>query len=271
MTAHILGDEESATYGHADVAGGSLVAFTCRSPERDTANQDTAGWFCPDERRVVMAVADGAGGMPDGDQASRLAMQVLFDTLAASDDDLTEAAIRGIALGNQAVMDSLPGAATTMTVVITDGSAATTLQVGDSEAIGFGQRGKLRFYTMPHSPTGYAVEAGYLDPRVALYHPERHLLSNFIGYPEMSIEVSEPIRLRPLDTIVLASDGLTDNLFQAEIIELARKGPLDDALRMLVRLSQFRMLDPQSATPCKPDDLSIIAFRPRRARQRQRS
>jgi serine/threonine protein phosphatase PrpC len=114
---------------------------------------------------------------------------------------------------------------------------------------------------MAHSPTGFAVEAGMLDQRAALHHEERHLVSNFIGTPDMRIDMGTGIRLNPRDTILLASDGLTDNVHAHEITELIRKGPLLDAVRSMVGLARRRMTVETVHQPSKPDDLSVILFR----------
>jgi serine/threonine protein phosphatase PrpC len=114
---------------------------------------------------------------------------------------------------------------------------------------------------MPHSPTGFAVEAGFLDERAALHHEERHLVSNMIGTTDMRIDVGASVELRPRDTVLLASDGLTDNLHMHEIIELARKGPLPRALDSIAGLATRRMTVESMHQPSKPDDLSIILFR----------
>ena len=100
-----------------------------------------------------------------------------------------------------------------------------------------------------------------LDQRAALHHEERHLVSNFIGTPDMRIDMGTGIRLNPRDTILLASDGLTDNLHAHEIRELIRKGPLLEAVRSMVGLATRRMTVETMHQPSKPDDLSVILFR----------
>jgi serine/threonine protein phosphatase PrpC len=134
-------------------------------------------------------------------------------------------------------------------------------QIGDSEALITGQRGLVRAQTMAHSPTGFAVEAGFLDEREALHHEERHLVSNFIGTSDMRMDIGAAIELRPRDTVLVASDGLTDNIHMHEIIELMRTGPLEESLDAIVGLALRRMTVESKSQPSKPDDLSIILFR----------
>ena len=138
---------------------------------------------------------------------------------------------------------------------------ARTYQVGDSEAIITGQRGVVRAQTMAHSPTGFAVEAGFLDQEEALHHEERHLVSNFVGTTDMRIDIGAEIELRAKDTVLVASDGLTDNIHLHEINDLMRTGPLSASLDAIVSLATRRMTAEGTKQPSKPDDLSVILFR----------
>ena len=91
------------------------------------------------------------------------------------------------------------------------------------------------------------------------------MISNVIGSEQMHVEMGPPIRMAARDTLVLASDGLLDNLLPSEIVELVRTGPLDRAVGQLAAVAQERMnatADAAGTTPSKPDDLTIIAFRP---------
>ena len=169
--------------------------------------------------------------------------------------------LNGIEAANQAVREIGNGSATTMTVVTIEGLVARTYQVGDSEAIIVGQRGRVKSQTMVHSPTGFAVEAGFLGQREALHHEERHLVSNFIGTTDMRIDIGSAVKLRPKDSVLLASDGLTDNIHIDEVVNFIRKGPLVDAMQAMVRLARHRMTNESKLQPSKPDDLSVILFR----------
>ena len=174
---------------------------------------------------------------------------------------LRTAILNGIDSANEAVLALGNGSATTLTVVTIEGQVARSYQIGDSEAMVVGQRGKIRAQTMAHSPTGFAVEAGLLDQRDALHHEERHLVSNFIGTADMRIDMGAGIRLNPRDTVLLASDGLTDNVHMHEITEIIRKGPLSEAITLMTGLARRRMTVETMHQPSKPDDLSVVLFR----------
>jgi PPM family protein phosphatase len=245
-------------------AGGSVIALTNPDPDKETENEDTVAIIPYGPDAVVLVVADGAGGLPAGKQASLKAATTLAASLQSARDRtmlLRTAILNGIEAANEAVIGLGNGCATTMTVVTIEGLMARSYQVGDSEALVVGQGGAIRAQTTAHSPTGFAVEAGFLDKRDALHHEERHLVSNFVGTSDMRIDMGAGIELRPRDTVLLASDGLTDNLHIEEVIERIRKGPLAEGARAVASLARHRMANSEGKQPCKPDDLSLILFR----------
>ncbi len=254
------------------VGGGQAHAFTLQSPGKTSGNEDSVGVFPYGPGATILAVADGAGGLPAGQKASRTAIAVLRDSLLQSADRtqlLRTAILNGIEAANQAILDLANGSATTLTVASIEGRVARFYHVGDSIGLVMGQRGALKFQTVAHSPVGFAVEAGFLSEREAMFHMDRHIVSNFMGNSEMRIDVSPEITLAALDTVVISSDGLSDNLQVAEVIERARCGAGDKSLRALVDLSLHRMLGTSQMQPSKPDDLSIILFRKKPAAKTQ--
>jgi serine/threonine protein phosphatase PrpC len=100
-----------------------------------------------------------------------------------------------------------------------------------------------------------------LDGEEALHHDERHLVSNLVGSAEMRIEVGSPLDLAPLDTVLLASDGLFDNLLQPEIVDEIRVKPLEQVARTLAQAAVSRMDEPVEGQPSKPDDLTFLLYR----------
>jgi serine/threonine protein phosphatase PrpC len=256
----------------AGVGGGSVVAFTERAPYKDTENQDTVAVIPWGPESVVLVVADGAGGLPAGKRASLTAVSSLVEALSVAMSEtvvLRTAILDGIEAANEAVLRLSNGSATTMTVITIEGQLARSYQIGDSEALIVGQRGRIKLQTTAHSPTGFAVEAGFLDEREALHHAERHLVSNFLGTTDMKIDIGTPVELRPRDTVLIASDGLMDNVHVHEIIEHIRKGPAEAAVDEVVKLARSRMQSNNGKDPSKPDDLSLILYRKRPPKRRR--
>ena len=67
------------------------------------------------------------------------------------------------------------------------------------------------------------------------------MVSNIIGTPDMRIDVGPAIELAPRDTLLLASDGLPDNLYVDEIVSRIKAGPLLEAADALVKDCRGRM------------------------------
>jgi len=247
-----------------DVAGGSAIALSKKDPGKETENEDTVAVIPYGPGAAVLVVADGAGGLPAGKRASLTAVTTLAAALQTAMDKtmlLRTAILNGIEAANEAVLALANGSATTMTVITIEGLIARSYQIGDSEALVVGQRGLIKLQTTAHSPTGFAVEAGFLDERDALHHEDRHLVSNFLGTTDMRIDVGAGVELRPRDTVLVASDGLTDNVHLDETVERIRKGGLADSAAAVVDLADQRMAGASSGQPSKPDDLSLILFR----------
>lgn len=260
----ILDGSDSADLQRIAVGGGDALLYTCRAPDKETVNEDTVAAIPYGPEACVFVVADGAGGLPAGKRASLTAVTSLNESLQQSMAEtmlLRTAILNGIEAANAAVQAFGSGSATTLTVITVEGRIVRAYHIGDSEGMVIGQRGVVRLQTTPHSPTGFAVEAGFLDKKAALHHDDRHLVSNFLGSVDMRIDVGAEVKLQQRDTVLLASDGLMDNLHHEEIIERVRKGPLDEAAQRVISLAQHRMESESENQPSKPDDLSLILYR----------
>ena len=74
---------------------------------------------------------------------------------------------------------------------------------------------------------------GMIDEDEAMQHEERHLVTNCVGSENMRIEIGSSIEMSVRDTLVLASDGLSDNMAVSDIIETLRCGNLTDCAQQL--------------------------------------
>lgn len=254
-----------------DLAPGRIAVFTrgWRDKTSDVVdlrvNQDAFLVVTADEKRVVLAVADGLGGHAGGEKASRTALEALAGHLQESittGAELRDAILNGFEAANAAVQELKMDAGTTLAVVEIDDKTLRTYHAGDSAILVAGQRGLVKLQTVAHSPVGYAVEAGMLNEKEAMHHEDRHIVSNIIGTDTMRIEIGPTIKLRDRDTVLLATDGLFDNLHTKEIVDIIRKGPLNKSAEALRERSETRMTGEQAPTrPSKPDDLTYVLYR----------
>ena len=244
--------------------GGHAVVYTHRSPLKTTVNEDCAALIPYDKQNGILVIADGLGGLPAGCTASQTAIQCLqksVQTAVQNGTSLREAILDGFELANKAILDSGNGSATTLAVTEVQSTRARPYHVGDSMIMLVGQRGKMKVQSVAHSPMGYAVESGLLDVDEAVHHEERHLISNVVGARDMRIEIGAARKIANRDTLILASDGLFDNLYVDEIVNIIRKGKLEQAAQQLVELSHARMNTQQGELPSHPDDLTFILYR----------
>lgn len=238
------------------------VIYTQHSPTKLAPNQDAAAAFCLDDNNCVLAVADGLGGMPKGDKASEIAMHSLLNVLTSKlNNNLRDKLIDGIEHANKEILDLGVGAGTTIACAEISNNILRPYHVGDSIILVVGQRGKIKLYTTPHSTVAYAIKAGVISEEEAMHHSQRHIVLNSAGHAGMHIEIGSPLKLAKYDTVLLASDGLLDNFYIHEIIELIRKGPLDKIANSLIHICADRMHGRIEGAPSKPDDLTFILYR----------
>jgi PPM family protein phosphatase len=255
------------------IADGTAAVISRRCPGKETPNEDAAAVVPFGDDAAVLIVADGVGGFAAGEQASKLAVEAIAESIHAagpSDGMLRTSILNGIELANRRVREHGLGAATTLAILEIVGQEVRPYHVGDSMILSVGGRGRLKWQTIPHSPVGYGVEAGLLDEKAAMHHEDRHIVSNVIGTEDMRIEIGPTLMLAPRDTVLIATDGLCDNLLPDEIRQTVRRGPLSEAAESLMAQAQGRMNRPETQQPCKPDDLTVILFR-RRMRRRTRT
>lgn len=254
-----------------EVAGGLAVIASRTAPEKSTPNEDNAAVIPVSDNQAVLVVADGLGGHAAGELASRMAVEHIEAALQQRAEEspgpldaeqLRFAIIAGIERANEAIRELGTGAATTLCVAEIQDDVVRVYHIGDSVIMLVGQRGKIKFQTLAHSPVGYAIEAGLLNESEAIHHEERHLISNVLGSAEMRIELGPSRKMAYRDTLLLTSDGLLDNLLTDEIVARCRKGPLAKGVEQLMTDAFKRMeRGPNGSKPSKPDDLTIVAFR----------
>ncbi|MBX3181921.1 MAG: protein phosphatase 2C domain-containing protein [Polyangiaceae bacterium] len=252
---------------------GVVCAFTAPSPaEPGRRNQDSVLVWSVGEQ-VVICVADGAGGHPGGAEASAEAVGALSEALAVAPtgEHLRGAILDGFEAANRRVRGLGLGAATTLAVVEIGPGWLRSYHAGDSGVLVTGQRGRLKLVTVSHGPVAYGVEAGFLDEEAALIHHDLNVVNNLLGFEDLRIELGARRPLAPLDTVLVASDGLFDNLRQQEIVEEVRSGQLASVAGALVEKVGARMGEVAHDLPGKPDDLSLVLFRRRRGAARGRA
>jgi protein phosphatase len=171
-----------------------------------------------DRQRGLFVVADGMGGHAAGEVASEMAVQILQRELADLRDlespPAAERVMKALKRANKAIHDRTlsevdkQGMGTTASVLIIAGRRYLIGQVGDSRVYLL-RDGALRQLTKDHSYVQEQVDAGFLTPEQARYHPYSNVITRCVGAsPEVEPDVYTG-EVRVGDLFLVASDGLT--------------------------------------------------------------
>jgi len=171
-----------------------------------------------DDTGGIFIVADGMGGHAAGEVASEMAVEILRDQLSALRDlhdrnaaDKVMNALRGanLAIYNRTVTETdKQGMGTTASVLIVSGRRYLIGQVGDSR-IYLLRDGALRQLTKDHSYVQEQVDAGFLTPEQARYHPYSNVITRCVGASDDVEPDTFAGETRDGDIFLVASDGLT--------------------------------------------------------------
>ncbi|MEM2695625.1 MAG: protein phosphatase 2C domain-containing protein [Thermoproteota archaeon] len=220
---------------------------------------------------ALLAIADGMGGHQAGDVASQFVVEKLNDLFTSSEyqnyvvynpnrPDYYMVVLKEVLERiNRQLCDlsikysELKGMGTTATVVILARGKISWGHVGDSRAYLL-RRNSIRRLTKDHTWVAKQVEEGKLTFKEAMHHPWRNVLTQSMGN-NLVIEVERGIELiKPGDTLLLCSDGLTSVVDDTKIqeilltsansqtacerlVDLARKrGGLDDITVIVARV-----------------------------------
>jgi serine/threonine protein phosphatase PrpC len=185
----------------------------------------------------VVAVADGLGGHPGGDIASRCAV----DAVALAPEGVDGAGLVGAAhdriiariaeaLGERSELIAM---ATTLTLaVLSPTEPIEVAHVGDSRAY-LANGSNILQVTEDHTHGMDRVVAGELSLEEAQQDPDWHVMSNWLGFESYRV-ASYRVPVEPGDRLLLCSDGLSNMLDADQIAEILNTGTVDRSAAALV-------------------------------------
>jgi protein phosphatase len=122
---------------------------------------------------------------------------------------------------------------TTVSLLVLSGSRFLIGQVGDSR-IYLLRDGALKQLTKDHSYVQEQVDAGFLTPEQARYHPYSNVITRCVGASEEVEPDTYAGEIKTGDVFLVASDGLTgmvdDRRIQQLLLSRATAGRVVDAL-----------------------------------------
>jgi len=182
----------------------------------------------------IFGIADGVGGLPAGEIASKQAIETLRKNIQNKETiDLKEEFDRV----NQSVLfegekKKTSMATTLVACILQENTGKSTIaHVGDSRAYIIDDD---IWRTKDHSLVQELVDVGIITDEGAFIHPEKHRLKQVIGVKNhIDIEVNR--KLAKESILLLCSDGLSNYVRDGELAALARRYDPETACKKLVQ------------------------------------
>ena len=211
---------------------------------------------------VVALIADGVGGHRAGEVAAELAVEHIKKYLVEnSSNHPAETLKQALTHASQIILEqsrrntSMAGMGTTCVCAWVIGEQLYAASAGDSRL--YLQRAtKLIRLTTDHTWIQEALSQGTLTPDQVKGHPNSHIIRRFLGsmhtgVPDMRLhlspdendaqaEANQGLQLIKGDRLVLCSDGLTDLVRDAEILDILLTQQLDHCPTVLINLANQR-------------------------------
>ena len=169
--------------------------------KKRSMNQD---FFYCNENNVgsfhnLLIVADGMGGHKAGDQASKLCVKSIVETIEQSNKSIYDAARENIAF---------EGMGTTMVACTLVDGKMYVANIGDSRL--YLIRESIHQITDDHSLVEELVKQGNLTESEARVHPQKNIITRALGIDQEVRADYFEIEMHKDDIILLCSDGLSN-------------------------------------------------------------
>jgi protein phosphatase len=220
----------------------------------------------PLDQPALFMVADGMGGQQAGEEASRMAIEIIpkevAKRLGADPADLktTQTAIKeAVAEANQEILGSsgavteFSNMGTTVVLALFRNERAYVAGIGDSRAYRL-RNGRLERLTKDHSLADALLEAGTITTEELPNHKFKNVLYLYLGSKEArgGPEDVRVLDVQPGDRFLLASDGLTGVVRDEELARIL--GGNDDPQRAA------RVLTDQALANDSKDNITCLVI-----------
>ncbi|MEZ4868481.1 MAG: protein phosphatase 2C domain-containing protein [Caldilineaceae bacterium] len=212
----------------------------------------------------VAVVADGIGGSVKGELASQQAIEHFVTKFKQERTAPIQERLEGAILqANREIFKlaqedpTLKGMGTTVVAAAVVNELLHVAHAGDSRAY-LVRQGRIHLLTLDHSWAQEAIDAEYLTLEEAEHHPNRNVIKRYVGpldhvavdhriidVENVTGDVRLPqfrqyaeqnqIKLQAGDTLLLSSDGLTDEISETAILQIVTKYAPPQAARELIK------------------------------------
>jgi PPM family protein phosphatase len=197
-------------------------------------NEDSVGIFVNQDGNRLAVVADGMGGHRAGDVASSMTLTHLKElweqTSGLQTADQAEAWLKTSILHvNKLLFDhsisheECEGMGTTIEAIISTELFASVAHVGDSRSYILNDSG-FQQLTEDHTLVNELVRTGQISKEDAEHHPRKNVILRALG-TEQNVNIDiKTITFEEGDVLLLCSDGLSNKVSEAEMIEILTNG-----------------------------------------------
>jgi serine/threonine protein phosphatase PrpC len=214
------------------------------------------------DKGALLLVCDGMGGAAAGEVASQMAVDCIYETLAASApqerDAFARLVRRSVERANERIFiqsrdnQSERGMGTTCTVAGLVDSTLVVGQIGDSRCYIL-REGQLAQVTKDQSLAWQLIEAGAMTLEEAKAFEHANIILQALGVQERVEVVLSQVSLRKGDVALLCSDGLHGPVSDEELLAVLVMEPdLQKAAQALIQ----KALDRDG-----PDNVTVVLAR----------
>jgi protein phosphatase len=184
------------------------------------------------ETMILGAIADGMGGMSQGELASKLAIKTILETPIPPTNQTKEQYQEWLTSlfiqANETVSNQVKEGGTTLSVIFAISQQLIISHVGDSR-IYLLRQGEIKQLSQDHSLVAILLASGQITADEISTHPDRNVLTKSIGgkrrlsddYVQDLRQTTSELTMKLInqDIILLCSDGVWDLVSQTELAE----------------------------------------------------
>ena len=185
------------------------------------------------ESLIMGVVADGMGGMAQGEVASQIAVKTILEEPIpqefSAEESRADWLISLFQKANESIANKIKDGGTTLSLVLAIADRLMVAHVGDSR-IYLIRQGKIKQLSEDHSLVAMMVASGQITQEESLEHPDRNVLTKSLGSNRrLSDGYVQDLRrttdglsmtLEDGDILLLCSDGVWDLVNTKELAEM---------------------------------------------------
>ncbi len=223
------------------------MEFACKTDTGRLRSHNEDALFA-DASASLFIVSDGMGGMNAGEVASKTVVEALSGLIKKNLEAYASMSVTDIEEHvRQSLKDlsghirsetenqfGLSGMGATVVMALVHNNTAIIASVGDSRAY-LVRNGAMRRLTRDHTIIQLLLDAGEITEEDASQHPGKGQLTYYIGMAGSPKPDISSLNLQKGDILLLCSDGLTNMLNEAVILDVTtRSASLDECCDTLV-------------------------------------